>query len=235
MTEEEAKSVQNQESAVPEANSSEVQQTQEQAQPAEGTKEYNFARLREKAEASDKKNAELEKQIQELKEAFEAKNKPTPLPEEDELEKLDPEDIITVKQAMKVSERQAKKIVQDMISQQERASLPQKAKSKFNDFDSVMTEENIKKLETEEPGLAAACSKAPNPWEATYKILKKFVLPQQEASASKGDEKMKENLSKPASSQSVARQTPLTNANQWSEASRDQLYKEMMQAAGRAY
>ena len=94
-----------------------------------------------------------------------------------------------------------------------------------------MTQENIKKFEQEEPGLAQACANAPNPWEATYKMLKKFVLPQQENKALKGDEKMKENLSKPASSNSVGRHAPLDNANLWSEASRDDLYKEMMRAA----
>ena len=109
MTEEEAKSVNNQEPAVPEANSEDTQQKNEQAQPAEGSKEYNFARMREKMDKSDRENAELKPQVDELKQAFEEKNKPAPPPEEDELSTLDPEDIITVKQAMKVSERQAKK------------------------------------------------------------------------------------------------------------------------------
>jgi len=42
---------------------------------------------------------------------------------------------------------------------------------------------------------------------------------------------MKENLSKPASANSVGRQGPLSDANSWSEASKDDLYKEMMQSA----
>jgi hypothetical protein len=88
-----------------------------------------------------------------------------------------------------------------------------------------MTEQNIKKLEQDEPGLAQACSVAPNPWESTYKIVKKFIVPQQDAKANKGDEKMKENLSKPASVNSAGRQGPLNNANLWSEASKDELYK----------
>ena len=228
MSEEEAKSV-NQEVATPEANSEEqAKHTHEEAQPAEGSKEFNFARLREKAEASEKKSAELERQVNELKEAIEGKNKPAPPPEEDELSNLDPEDIITVKQAMKVSERQAKKIVQEMLKQQEVASMPQKAKSQFNDFDSIMTEENIKKLETEEPEIAMFCAKAANPWEATYKMVKKFITPKKDVSQSKGEKKMEENMAKPASSNSVGTKTPLQSAYMYSEADKDQLYKEML-------
>ena len=226
MSEEEAKSV-NQEVANPEANSEEqVKHTHEEAQPAEGSKEFNFARLREKAEASDKKSAELEKQVKELRDAFEGKNKPAPPPEEDELSNLDPEDIITVKQAMKVSERQAKKIVQEMLQKQEVVSMPSKAKAQFDDFDSIMTEENIKKLENEEPEIAIFCAKAPNPWETTYKMVKKFVMPK-EASQSKGEKKMEENMAKPASSNSVGAKTPLQSAYMYSEADKDQLHKEM--------
>jgi len=233
MSEEEAKGVKDQETAIPEANSEDKGPSQEAKsnQPKEGSKEYNFARLREKSEMAEKKSLALEKEIIELKKAMESKVASTLSVEEDELEKLDPDDILTVQQAKKLSEKQAKIIVQDMLEKQEKASLPEKTKVKFNDFDNVMTEENIKKLEIDEPGLAAACAKAPNPWEATYKILKKFILPSQEGKQNKGEEKMNENLSKPASVNSVGRRGPLSDANTWSEASRDDLYKEMMQSA----
>ena len=233
MIEEEARDVNNQnvvDSGAKSENQSQeqVQKTHESQEPAEGSKEYNFARLREKADLADRKNAELERKIIELTQAFEKKNAPV---EEDELSQLAPDDILTVDQATKLSEKQARKIVQEMLKQQEVASLPSKARSQFNDFDSIVTEENIKKLEMDEPGLAAACANAPNPWEATYKILKKFVTPQQEVKANKGDMKMKENMSMPVSSNSIGRNSPLSNANTWSEASREDLYKEMMQAA----
>lgn len=227
MTEEEAKSVNKQESAEPVANSKEAQDSvsQEKEQPSDGNKEYNFARLREKAENAEKKNTELEKQIRELKEAFEKKNASELPQEEDELSKLDPEDIITVNQATK--------LVAQMLEEKERSMLPDKVKRQFSDFAEIMTEENIKKLETEEPGLAQACVNAPNPWEATYKILKKFILPSKESASNRGEQKMKENLTKPQSSNSVGRKGPLNDAAKWADTSRDELYKEMMQAARR--
>jgi hypothetical protein len=153
--------------------------------------------------------------------------------EEDELSSLADDDILTVKQAKKLATMQAEQLINKTLEQRERATLPERVRGKFDDYDAIMTEANIKKLEQDEPGLAQACSVAPNPWEATYKIVKKFIVPQQETKAIKGDEKMKENLSKPASVNSAGRQGPLNNANLWSEASKEDLYKEMMQAANR--
>lgn len=114
---------------------------------------------------------------------------------------------------------------------QDKASLPEKARKKFDDFDSIMTKDNVKKLEQLEPGLAEACSKATNPWEATYKLLKKFVLPPEERESSQSEKRLDENLSKPGSINSVGKTKPLSNANMYSEATKDRLYKDMMDAA----
>jgi hypothetical protein len=233
MTEVEAKDVNNLEPVNPEANTED--QSQEQAQQKENSKELNFAKLREKTEAAERKAVELERQMKDLLRREEERNRPIPAKEEDELSSLAEDDILTVKQAKKLAAIQAEELIKKTLDQREKASLPEKARSRFEDFDAIMTEENIKKLELDEPGLAQACSVAPNPWEATYKIIKKFIVPQQETKASKGDEKMKENLSKPASVNSAGRQGPLNNANLWSEASKDDLYKEMMQWAGKSY
>ena len=121
MIEEEARDVNNQnvvDSGAKSENQSQeqVQKTHESQEPAEGSKEYNFARLREKADLADRKNAELERKIIELTQAFEKKNAPV---EEDELSQLAPDDILTVDQATKLSEKQARKIVQEMLKQQE--------------------------------------------------------------------------------------------------------------------
>jgi len=229
MTEEEAKSVNNQEAATPVAESEDTSQEATQSAidtstPAEGTKEYNWSQMR-------KKNEELENRVNEMLRREEERNAPPPPKEDEELNTLADDDIITVAQARKLSEKQAEALIKKALEQRERASLPERTRGKFQDFDSIMTEDNIKKLEKEEPGLAEACSKASNPWEATYKILKKFVLPSEDVNKNKGNQKMEENLSKPASSNSVGRQSPLSDANTWAEASKDELYKEMMQAA----
>jgi hypothetical protein len=231
MTEDEAKDVNNQEAVSPEALTED--QSQKVQQNDANSKEMNFAKLREKSEVAEKKSAELERQLKELLRREEERNRPAPVKEEDELSSLADDDILTVKQAKKLATMQAEQLINKTLEQRERATLPERVRGKFDDYDAIMTEANIKKLEQDEPGLAQACSVAPNPWEATYKIVKKFIVPQQETKAIKGDEKMKENLSKPASVNSAGRQGPLNNANLWSEASKEDLYKEMMQAANR--
>lgn len=233
MTAEEAKDVKDQETVQPEAKAEDQSQNQEQQK--ENSKEFNFAKLREKTEAAERKAAELERQMKEILRREEERNRPAPSKEEDELSSLSNDDIITVGQTDKLVAKRTEELVRKVLAEREKALLPEKARNKFEDFDAIMTEENIKKLELDEPGLAQACSVAPNPWEATYKIVKKFIVPQQETKATKGDEKMKENLSKPASVNSAGRQGPLNNANLWSEASKDELYKEMMQWAGKSY
>ena len=223
MSEEKAKDVNQQDIVAPEANDEGQNQPQVQVESKrneteQSSKEYNFARIRQK-------NEELERQVNELMRKDKERSQPKP-PEE---EQLADDDILTVAQAKKLAQKQAEEIIHKALSERERARQPEITRTKFNDFDQIMTEENIRKLETEEPGLADACAKASNPYETTYKILKKFILPQQEVKATKSDEKMKENLSKPISSNAVGR-GPLSNANIWSESSKDDLYSEMMKA-----
>jgi len=227
MTEEEAKSVNTQEVAAPEANSESQAQKQD-----ESSKEMNFAKLREKAEMSDRKSQELERQLKEIRESLQAKEKP-PEPPKDELDSLDPNDIVTVSQAIKLSEARARKIVDETLAERERKALPSKVKAQFNDFDVVMTKENIEKFEQAEPALAEACVKSSNPWEASYKLIKKFVMTEEKQKVKDSEKILKENEDKPLSSQSTGHSTPLSQANLWAEKSKDEVYYEMLRKAGR--
>ncbi len=225
MTEEQTQSVNNQEAAIPEVKSESQEQIQApKVEEKENSKEINFAKLRKKMD-------ELERQNNELKLAFSQKTAPPP--ELDELDSLGEDDIITLKQAKKLANKMAKETVTKTLEEREKALLPERTRQQFADYDQVMSIDNVKKFEQEEPGLAAACMSAPNPWEATYKMLKKFVLPTTEKKADKMEDRMKDNLSKPVSSNSIGRQGPLANANLWAEASKEELNREMMEAARR--
>jgi hypothetical protein len=223
---EEAENVNNQEVVEPEANVSDGT-PQEPRKDEKSDKELNFERLR-------KKNEELERYVRDIQEQFQRQQKPPPPPqEEDELSSLTPDDIITVSQANKLAEKRAKALIDKAFQERERASLPDKTRSKYDDYDKVMTKDNIEKFEQLEPGLADACAKASNPWETTYKMIRKFVLPAEEKRFDKAAERAEENLQKPSSIHSIGKRGPLSQANQWSEASKEQLYKEMMEAARR--
>jgi len=232
MTEEENKDVLIQEAVVPDDTSkvSDDEESPSETQPEASTeekkssKDYNWRRMEEKNEV-------LERQVEELLRKDQERNAPPPPIEEDELDDLAPDDILTVEQSDRRNEKAIKRLMKEAQLKQDKASLPEKARKKFDDFDSIMTKDNVKKLEQLEPGLAEACSKASNPWEATYKLLKKFVLPPEERESSQSEKRLDENLSKPGSINSVGKTKPLSNANMYSAETKDRLYKDMMDAA----
>lgn len=222
MTEEETKDVTDQTVVEPEVKTEDQSQEQEAQKSQEKSKEYNFARMREKQES-------LEQEVKELRQ----KQEPQPQKEVDELAGLSDDDILTVAQTKKLAARQAEEIVKRLMKERENASLPEKTRSKYEDFDAILNEENIKKLEKQEPGLADACSKASNPWEATYKVLKKFIVPAKEEKAVKGEKELNDNLALPTPSIAAGNTRPLNNANIWAKASKEELYKQMTEAAKR--
>lgn len=207
---------------VEEISSTKPIDAQEDAKQA--TKEFNWRKMEEKNDA-------LARQVEELLENERKRSTPKPPVEEEEIDDLAPDDILTVEQSDRRNEKRTAMLIKKALAEKENATLPERTRSKFNDFDNIMTKENIKKFEQEEPGLAEACSKASNPWEATYKMLKKFMPPTEERKSSPAEKKLDENQAKPGSINSVGKVKPLSQANMWSESDKDRLYKEMMQAS----
>ena len=103
MTEDEAKDVNNQEAVAPDAGAEDQSQ---QVQQKDNSKEMNFAKLREKTEAAERKSAELERQMKEMLRREEERNRPVPAKDEDDLSSLAEDDILTVKQAKNTKLRQ---------------------------------------------------------------------------------------------------------------------------------
>jgi catalase len=214
MSEEET-SVTNEEVATP--KTSEDAQVSQPAkaksqESANDSKEYNFSRLRDEKE-------KLEKELREYREREAQKYK-----EKDELEELDEDDILTVSQAKKLAMKQAQEYFKQAQAEQEKKRLPEVTKAKYKDFEQVLSKENIEKFEKLEPELATACSKANNPWEAAYKMIKMTIISKEEP---------KEAHSKIQSSSTVGKRASLSQANQFGKLSREQLYKEMLAAAKR--
>jgi hypothetical protein len=205
-------------------------------EPKEGSKEYNFARLREKNELLERQNQEMMGALRQIQDSLKAKE-PPPVQEVDELASLGDDDIITKKQAFKAAERMAKKIVQESLAIQEKQSLPHRTRQQFNDFDEVLTDENIKEFEKSNPVLAGACTRADNPWQAAYEAIKMSPIYQDRKARKqmeKDSKKIDENISKPISSNAIGKPGALANANSYGEMSRDELYREMQKAARQA-
>jgi hypothetical protein len=242
MPEEEKKAVTEQAPGKPEKENG-TQTQQASSEPQVGSKEYNFRKLEEQKKETERRLQEQERLNRELVGALQGL-KPPP-PKEEELPQLSPDDIpewsVVQKHLEKVAksvDQVAEKKIKEYIEKKEKEELPQRAKQRFSDYSEVVSEENVKFLEQNNPELAAAITKADDPWSATYSAIKNSWFYNQKKSgntnkASEEIEKIEENANKPMSSNAIGKSSALGNAHAFAKKSKEQLHKEMMQAASR--
>lgn len=221
MTEAENESVEEQSSmATAQADESESTQTERQNQEAleqrkRNDAEYNWAEVRRQMKEKDQK-------IEKLEEQFASFNRKAPALEEDELSKLAEDDILTVAQARKLASKMAKSAAEDVFKQREAATVDERVKLKFSDYDEVVNKDNIELLKQTEPELAWSLSQNPDPYNqavAAYKLLKKIV-PAKENSMPLEKKKAMENAQKPQSVQAAAKSSAFSDLNQFADMDR---------------
>lgn len=218
MTEQENLSV-TQEVASPETQQSEpVQATQ-------NDKEYNFKQLRDKADQQTREIEELRNFIQ--NQTKEAK------PKEEEFS-YSPDDLVTYGHLDKLAEKKAMEVVERTLKNRELADLPRRVKSQFSDFDLIVNNETVKEFEKNEPVLAAACASSPNPYEATYKMLKMLRKDTTDAKVTQNEERIDKNMKAPPAASSFGKGNGLQDANAFGALSQKEIYQEMMEFARRA-
>lgn len=229
---EEAKVVNDQDTVAPEAKT-EVQQSQS-TESKENSKEFNFRRLEQEKKEAEKRLQEQERLNRELQSTLQ--NIIAPPKKEEELPELSPDDIPEWKHVQKYAEKIAEKKFQEFFEKREKEALPQRAKQRFADYDLIVSEENVRNLEQNNPELAAAITKADDPWSATYSAIKNswfYNQGKQQGKISEEAAKIEENAKKPLSSNAIGKQGALANANSFAKKSKDQLYKEMMEFANK--
>jgi len=128
-----------------------------------------------------KEQENMIKAQQELLEKYSKQAAPPPIP--DELDSLDESEYLTAGKTRKFIEReaqrQAKQIVEQTLAEREKSRFAEKLRSKFSDFDDVVSSESLALLEEEEPELAEAISKLNDPYSQglqCYKLLKNSPL-----------------------------------------------------------
>jgi len=118
-------------------------------------------------------------------------------------------------------------------------SVENRLRTKYNDFDSVVTYENIQKLRELKPEIAASLHQTQdlfNKAAATYTILKDLGIAR---SSMVSDEQIKaqHNLNKPKPTSAIASTSSLTHASAFSENLTEdrkrQIYEQMLQNARR--
>lgn len=227
------------ENEIEETEQQEQPQVEEQQQPEQPEKkpelddrERNLAALREARERAEKERDEAIEYIKQLQQRQ--------LPPEEQDPDLDPDDLVE----WKYVDKKIKKL-ESKISQYENQTAYQmteaRLKSQFNDFDNVVTKENIEALRLAHPEIAQALHSTPDLYNkavSTYNIIKKFGIGHVSPQALHDKEAIARNMSKPRATNSVSPQqgdSPLSKANDFAsgnltEERKAQLYREMMQA-----
>ena len=190
-------------------------------------KEKNFARLRASKE-------QLEKENHELRSAIQQQTSPAPVAEEDELG-IDDDDIVEGKVVRKLYNEL--RSLKSSYEKERASSIPDKLKSKFKDFDQVVTAENVEKLKHSEPELYATVTSGSDLYAkgvSAYKTLKALGIVKEDIYTSQKDQ-AHSNHGKPLSAQAIKGQGALSEANIFAKGLtpelKSQLQKEMTEAA----
>lgn len=193
--------------------------------------EYNWKQ-------ASRKLRDLEKQNEELAKALNRIQKPEA--EDDELDKMGDDDIMTKAQAKKMAERMARQVSERVIKEREAMTAEDRVKAKFPDFDSVVTRENIELLKQSEPEVAQSLAMNPDPYAqavAVYRTLKTSGLGRSDLANEK--QKAISNSKKPVSVNAVSKgASAIANAHIFESGLTPELkaslYKEMQECARRA-
>lgn len=222
----------------------EAETTEALTQPQETDADRNFRRLRESNEQLQREREQDRQMLmalqQELLKRGEAPAK-TPPVEVDPFEGVDRSDWSTIEQAEylaeKKAEEKARKLIAEYEAKRRQEDLPNRIKAKFQDFDSVVTEDNVKQLQALEPDVARALSLIGDEEAkavAAYKYIKAFVPQAAETTASK--QRIQENANVPKSLSSTGGTSPLSKAGAFEQGLTPSLKKQLfaeMQACAR--
>jgi hypothetical protein len=234
MPDEENVSVEEQSEAVAEATETETTQQEREESAAERKKrndqEYNWAEARRKMQELDRQNEEMRKQLSQMQQ-------PPKANEDDELDKIADDDIVTKAQVKKLASKMAMQIAQEAIKQREASTVDERLQLKFSDFADVVTKENIELLRQQEPELAMSLYHNPDPFAqgvAAYKLLKKVGIGGESVTNKLDRERALKNSQKPISVNAVAKSSALGEAHKFenglTKELKNQLWAEMKQA-----
>ena len=209
-------------------------------QESESRAKQSFRELRTKLQKTQQERDELFNHIKNI----EAKNKSNISSNDiyDEDFNLDPDAIAEGKHLHKVNNevKNLKKQLQEMKRFSEETQAENKLKSKYSDFDQVVSEDNIEMLKESHPDLWNTIASAPNLYNrglSAYMFIKS--LSPNQVSYEEDKVSIQKNMAKPRSMTSVSPQkgnTPLSQANVFEKGLnpqlQKQLWKEMQDATG---
>jgi len=230
-----------------------VEQDQEVAQAVPTAESNDSAEEKQKAETFAKKSEdqdrnwketrrkmqELERKAKEQEELIAQLKSPPRAAQEDELDKLGDDDIITKGQSKRLMRKEAEEIARQIVRERENATVEDRLTTKFNDFSQVVTRENIELLKETEPELAMSLSHNTDQYSqgvAAYKLLKRLGIGVEEVAKEPAKEKQKAiaNSQKPLSVNAVTKSSAIGNAHMFENGLTEELKKSLRDEMTRA-
>lgn len=227
-----------------EQEQNQVEQTQnenvvanEEAKEAVRSKEYNLRIMRERMEAIEKENQEYKRILQQQQQPV----------EEDEDLNIDDDSFIEAKQYKKHIKniqkdlKETKKLLEENSKKNAMANAQVLLKSQFNDFDTVVSEENLKKLSDTQPVLYRTLLASSDIYDrgySAYAMIKNSNILKSNSQYSDQDKRLEENKAKPRAIGNASPQsgdTPLSKVGDYdrrilTEERKDQLRKQVEEA-----
>lgn len=219
------------ESLQPKPSYAQVASDGRQEQQAEAPAQQNWRLMRERAEAAERKAQEYERLLQAQQQPQER--------EDDDLDIAD--DALTEGKHLKRAYKALRNDYKQTKAQLEAfnaMSAEMRLRSKFSDFDSIVTTENMEKLARQKGSLARSIAANPDLYdkgETAYDAIKAWVATEKYEEQEK---KLEENRNKPKAAASAAPQaadTPLTRIADYdrrilTEERKDQLRRQVEEA-----
>lgn len=212
---------------VTEETQEQVQAVQQQKQDSD--RERNFKVMRERAEQAERRARELEQQYA-----------PKPAVQAEDDFGIEDDSLIEGKHLKKYvrSMQEQLKQTKQQLDNFNMTSAEMQLKNKFNDFDAIVTDENLQRLAQAKPSLYRSIQSNPDlrdKGETAYDAIKMFLQP---AKFESEDKRIEENRSKPRNAATVnpqASDSPLSRTGDYdrrvlTEARKDELYREMLRA-----
>jgi hypothetical protein len=213
-----------------------------QQKQAQSDKEYNFRAIRERAEAAERRAQELERMIQ----ANMSQNQPSQkIQVEEDDYGIDDDTYLEGRHFKKYAKtlkgelESTKKQLQEFQQQSSLTIAENRLKSQFNDFNKVVTKENLEKLASTKPHLYRSILSTQDMYDkgaAAYDIIKSAGLVKEEYKEE--DKRLQDNRSKPrsaAGSPGQSADTPLTRVGDYDRRiltpeRKEQLRRQVQQA-----
>lgn len=206
----------------------EVQEPTQEAQVQESKQDRNWREMRKKLEYYEQRLEDFEKR---------QPSAISPQPQQEEELTLADDDIVTAKDVKKLAKKMAKELYQQERLRYEAETAEDRLRSKYSDFDEVVSEENVRKLIKDEPELAKVLRATSDPY-AKGVAAYRYIRTMERANPEIADKQtIRQNLQKPRTTSSI-KESGLDHAEEFASGRmtaemRQKLYEEMRASQGR--